>query len=165
MPKRMPFDTGGRILLALISAFSLHSSRAEGRQLARFLQLTDPSPSFGIHSAKSKPLPTANATGVFAEAAIASPSLLGIADSRNFRSSGWKPRVERIQRWIRRNAIEHFRELDVKNRDLALRRIAKQLDNLLAEKDFRLPRVRSKDQLASRRVGEKLRGYSRPDDF
>lgn len=87
--------------------------------------------------------PVKLASEVFAEAAITSPSLLRIADSKSFRSAGWARRVERIQRWIRRNAIEHFRELDLKNRDLALIRIAKQLDNLLAEKDFRVPKART----------------------
>ena len=81
----------------------------------------------------------------FAESAINSTSLLRVANSKSFRSSNWTGRVERIQRWIRRNSIKQFRELELKDRDLALRRIAKQLDNLLAEKDFRLPMVRSSD--------------------
>jgi hypothetical protein len=78
---------------------------------------------------------------VFADDVCTAPTLLRIANSRSFRRAGWDARVSMIQKWIRRNALEDFRKLDLEGRDDSLRRLANKLDNLLAEKGFRVRRT------------------------
>jgi hypothetical protein len=155
MPNCKATGAGWWTILGVAAIFLLLPFRAEGRSIQlrqlerfdRFLRRITPIPA----QENAQSLPPIQGPEAFANAAIISPSLLSVADSRSFRSSNWPGRVERIQRWIRRNAIGHFRTLDVNDRDLALRRIAKQLENLLAEKDFRVPKIRNKDRVASNR--------------
>jgi hypothetical protein len=78
----------------------------------------------------------------YVESVIGSEGILGMANSREFRAANRAGREALVERWIRQNAMRRFRELSARDRDRAVRLLARQLDNLLSEKDFEPDRLR-----------------------
>lgn len=79
----------------------------------------------------------------FADSVLTTPSLLRLASSRRFDKATHRERIPLLQEWIREHKLGEFRELSVKERDRALKLLERWLDDLLAEKGFRVPRDRA----------------------
>ena len=77
---------------------------------------------------------------VFVERILTAPSLLRLADSREFRRAKRSDRISILRKWIAGNANQWFSEMSKNGQKDAEKLLEDRLDDLLTEKDFKVPR-------------------------